>query len=208
MRTHTTARSSDSGLEHEDGAMARKLSLVTATLAVLVLTGSARLAAQQPAAERPAPQALVMLATNITAQQDSAAGQPRPDSLRALSRPGDVLEYLLVFTNTQSAEVRNVVVGNPIPSGLAYVANTAGASRADVQVEFSIDRGESWSERPEIEVVDENGQTVRRPAPPEMYTNVRWTITGGVAPGTRVEARYRTVVGGVGTPAGEAGGSR
>jgi hypothetical protein len=101
--------------------------------------------------------------------------------------------------------VRDIVLENPVPTGLFYVANSAGGSRADVQVEFSIDGGASWSARPEIEV-EENGQKVRRPAPPEQYTNLRFTITGDVPAGAKVEARYRTRMPGAAAPTGSAAG--
>ena len=45
-------------------------------------------------------------------------------------------------------------------------------------------------------MVVEAGRKVVKPAPPEMYTNVRWKVTGEVAPGASVEAQFRTRVSG------------
>jgi len=145
------------------------------------------------AAQETEPRPLRMAASNITALEEMAAGRPRPDSIRG-EFPGDVLEYRLLFTNTTEGEVRNVVFANPLPAGLIYLADTARSDREDVRVEFSIDGGQSWSVRPEIEVLDENGRRVRRAAPPEMYTNIRWTLTGGISPEAQVQATYRTQV--------------
>jgi len=166
------------------------------------LAGTGDLAAQQAAGETGPPPALVTLATNLTAVQDSVAGRPRAEAERGVARPGDVLEYRLLFTNPRPDEVRDVVLQNPVPQGMVFVASSAGANRPDVRVEYSIDQGEKWSERPEIEVVLEDGSRVLRPAPPEMYTNVRWTLGGGIAPGAQVQAAYRTRVTGAAPPPG------
>jgi hypothetical protein len=40
----------------------------------------------------------------------------------------------------------------------------------------------------------EEGRKVRKPAPPEMYTNVRWKVTGAVIPGATVQASFQTRV--------------
>jgi uncharacterized repeat protein (TIGR01451 family) len=174
-------------------------------LVALVLVGFSPLAAQQQATQQQATEPLVMLATNLTAAADSAAGTARADSIRGMVFPDDVVEYRLVFTNPRNDVVRNIVLENAVPTGLFYVANSASGSRPDVQVEFSIDGGASWSARPEIEV-EVDGQTVRQPAPPEMYTNLRFTVTGDVAAGEQVEARYRTRMPGAEAPTGSAAG--
>jgi len=162
--------------------------LGSAMTALFALTAAAGTAGAQDGAR-----ALAMDAVNLTAAAEAEAGTPRPESAR-VELPGDVLEYRLVFTNTTDGEVQNVAFSNPLPNGLIYVADTAGADRDDVRVEFSIDGGQDWSARPEIELPDENGQMVRQPAPTTMYTDVRWTLTGGVAPGATVRARYHTLV--------------
>jgi hypothetical protein len=90
---------------------------------------------------------------------------------------------------------------------MIFVHGSAGADWPSVQLEYSIDDGESWAESPEIEVVLEDGSMERRPAPPEMYTNVRWTLQGVIAPGAKIEAAYRTRVTGAAplTPSGSSG---
>jgi hypothetical protein len=86
--------------------------------------------------------------------------------------------------------VRNVQFNDPVPAGLRYVAGSARADRSDVLIEFSIDSGRSYSERPEVEAVV-NGQKVRRPAPPERYTHVRWSERGWVRSRAKVSAEFR-----------------
>lgn len=125
-----------------------------------------------------------MEAVNLTAQ---ASGENRPGSV---AMPGDVLEYRLVFTNRTEGPVRNIVFTNPIPEGTRYIGGTADADRTNVQVEFSIDEGASYSTSPMIVVV-EAGEQVRRPAPPEMYTHMRWTVRDSVPVREQVTAHYR-----------------
>lgn len=160
------------------------------TMAVLVLVASGQqLAAQQKPAGQSARE-LIVVAQNITARNETAAGKARPDSV---ALPGDVVEYRLVFTNTKDFALKNVVFQDPIPAGLSFVAATAKSTREDVTVEYSVDGGKSWSAQPLVQVV-ENGKRVTKPASPETYTNVRWRVTGLVAPGASVEAQFRTRV--------------
>jgi uncharacterized repeat protein (TIGR01451 family) len=180
-------------------------------LCALVLAqalGFAPLPAQQrTGATGAGAEALVLSALNLTARDDSTAGRPRPRAEVSVSRPGDVLEYTLVFTNPRPAAVRDIVLENPVPAGATFVAGSAVSDGAEVLLEYSIDGGRTWSARPEVEVVDERGERVRRPAPPDLYTHVRWTLTGAVGPGAKVEARYRARVREAGSAAGDRAGS-
>ncbi len=161
---------------------------------MLALAGPSALAAQERVATPSGTTPLVMTAINLTMADEAEAGRTRAgvDDMTAL--PGDVFEYRLAFTNPLVEEVRDVVLQNPIPAGMMFVPGSAAADWPSVRLEYSIDEGESWSESPEVEVLLEDGSTERRPAPPEMYTNVRWTLQGVIAPGAKIEAAYRTRV--------------
>jgi uncharacterized repeat protein (TIGR01451 family) len=135
--------------------------------------------------------ALAMTALNRTAAAEAAAGQERTTEQ---ARPGDVLRYQLVFTNTSSSDARQVVLANPLPQGMSYVGGSIRASRDDAHAEFSIDGGQSFSAQPMEEVVVD-GQRLRRPAAPERYTHVRWTIAGAVAPQAVVTAEFEARIG-------------
>jgi hypothetical protein len=59
-----------------------------------------------------------------------------------------------------------------------------------VAIAYSIDGGVTYSAQPMIEqVVD--GERVQRPAPAEMYTHIRWLVSGWVQPGAQVTAEFR-----------------
>jgi len=154
--------------------------------------GSAQAAAQ----EEQAPQALVISATILS------GGQGRPQPIDAPDRdpntvaPGDVVEYRLVFTNITGRPVNNIQFTDPLPEGMYYLQGTAGADREDVDVEFSLDGGTSYSELPMIEVVVD-GRIEQRPANPEDYTDIRWAVHGEVEPDARVAAAFQVRYGAV-----------
>lgn len=156
--------------------------------ASLILVAALALAAPLSAQAGGDARALRITATNVTAE---AAG--RDDAANAIL-PGDVIEYVLTFTNVQEVAVQDIVFENPLTSGLVLILGSAEADRDGVQIDFSIDGGATWSSAPEVEVV-EGGASVRRPAPAEAYTDVRWTITDSVAPGDQVVARFRATAG-------------
>ena len=137
------------------------------------------------------PQALVVSATILK------WGQERPQTIQTRDReepntvaPGDVVGYRLVFTNITGRPVNNIQFTDPIPEGMHYLQGTAGADRESVDVEFSLDNGTTYSARPMVEVVVD-GRTELRPASPEVYTDIRWTVHGEVAPDARVTASFQ-----------------
>ncbi|HEU4700234.1 MAG TPA: hypothetical protein VFS40_13705 [Gemmatimonadales bacterium] len=160
---------------------------LTTALMVAAL-GAAPLRAQAPASTAaPAPASpLAITAENRTAAADAAKGTKRTDDA---VRNGDVVRYRLAFTNTAGRTIRNVVLSDPIPAGLHYVAGSARTARADARLEFSADGGKSWAATP-MEKVVVNGKTVTRPVPAERYTDVRWRVPGLVEPGTIVTAEF------------------
>jgi len=159
------------------------------TLKRLLLVGVAGVILIAPlpgAAAGQTPKALVITAYNVTAE--SAGGR----DTKAVARPGDVIRYTLVFTNTQPTPVKDVQFVDPIPQGLVYVLGSA-AAHEPTRIEYSIDSGKTYATEPLIAVV-EGGKKVEKPAPREMYTHVRWTVLSSVAPGAQVTAELRTQV--------------
>jgi uncharacterized repeat protein (TIGR01451 family) len=149
-------------------------------LAVLV-TWAGVLQAQRP---------LVVTAENLMAKSRGAKSEA--------VLPGDVLRYRLRFTNLNQGDVRGVVFTNPVPTGLRYVDGSAGADREDVVVEYSTDGGKTFATHPMVIAVVA-GKRVQKPASPEQYTHVRWTVRGSISPGATVTAEFRAAL-----PAGAA----
>lgn len=142
------------------------------------------------AQESEQPKALVITAENLMADdathQEMASRGGDPNTVL----PGDVVLYRLTFTNTTDVPVRNVEFKDPIPAGFRLVLESATADRDDVVVTYSIDGGQIYSAEPMIEVLVD-GERVTRLAPPELFTHIRWLVTGWVQPGAQVTAEFR-----------------
>ena len=163
-------------------------------LGLALASGSVRAqGADQEAAE---PEALVVSATILHWDQGRPQRIDAPDRDPNEVTLGDVVEYRLVFTNITGNPVDNIQFTDPLPEGMHYLQGTAGADREDVDVEFSLDGGTSYSEQPMVEVVVE-GRTELRPASPEDYTHIRWTVHGEVQPDARVTAAFQVRFGGL-----------
>lgn len=156
----------------------------------LVVPALLLLSAPAVAQEAPQPSALVVTADNLMSSDARHREMAERGGDAGHLLPGDVVRYSLLFTNVTDVPVRDVVVKDPIPDGLDYLEDSAVADREDVIVDYSIDGGQTYSQRPTIEV-EIDGQRVERPAPAEMYTHVRWTIRGWVQPGAQVTAEFR-----------------
>ena len=159
----------------------------TALPVALVLALASGSAAAQ---EERAPEALVISATILTWGQARLQTIDAPDRDPNTVAQGDVVEYRLVFTNITGRPVNNIQFTDPLPEGMHYLQGTAVADRENVDVEFSLDGGTSYSELPMVEVVVD-GRTELRPASPEVYTDIRWTVHGEVQPGARVVAAFQ-----------------
>ena len=155
-------------------------------VAVLAALGTA----PAPAQDAGGSEALVITAENLMAGDARHQELGRRGGDPNVVLPGDIVLYRLVFTNIADVPVRAVEFNDPLPAGLPYVGGSAAADRDDVVIAYSIDGGRTYTTRPMVEEIAE-GEQVRRPAPPEMYTHIRWTVHGWVQPGGQVTAEFR-----------------
>jgi uncharacterized repeat protein (TIGR01451 family) len=111
----------------------------------------------------------------------------------AVVQPGDVLRYTANSSNQGNVDAKNLVVTQPIPKGTMFVLNSAKTDAAVVTT-YSIDNGETFTEKPMVQVTLPNGKTEMRPAPAEAYTHVRWQISSPIAPKAGVKLAYNVKV--------------
>lgn len=156
---------------------------LTAIAAFVMLAESAP--AQSPHAATLTP-ALHMSVENVTPAGDSTRGLVRTD--RRL-RFGDVIRYRLTLTNTTPKPIRQAVLLNRIPPKLELVAESNRVSRADAQLEFSVDGGRTFSAHPVEEITSDSGVTPRAIAS-DRFTHIRWTVASWLAPGATITAQY------------------
>jgi uncharacterized repeat protein (TIGR01451 family) len=108
--------------------------------------------------------------------ESSPAGKATRFVPATSASPGDVLEYVLVYTNQGDEPATNAVIEDPVPKGTRFIANSAAGEGAEIT--FSNDNGKSFAPAVKLtyEVKLPSGAVERRVATPSEYTNIRWTI--------------------------------
>lgn len=82
--------------------------------------------------------------------------------------PGNRLLFTTRYRNAAATPVRNFVVTNPLPAGLAL------ASDADAALELSVDGGKTWGRLAALKVKAADGTS--RAAQSGDVSHVRWTL--------------------------------
>lgn len=100
--------------------------------------------------------------------------------------PGDVVIYTTTVENIANEAADNVVITNPVPEHLSYVAGSAFGP--GMVIEFSVDGGASFAAAEDL-TVDDDGRT--RTARPQEFTHVRFVLQGELAAGAQSLARFR-----------------
>jgi uncharacterized repeat protein (TIGR01451 family) len=88
-------------------------------------------------------------------------------------KPGEAIRYTIVASNTSGEIAKKFSSAGRIPNGTQYQPGSSTIP-APGHVEFSIDDGKTWSEKPLARVKQADGTTALRPADPASYTNIRW----------------------------------
>lgn len=91
--------------------------------------------------------------------------------------PGDVLEYVLVYTNQGDETATDAVIEDAVPKGTRFIANSAAGDGAEIT--FSNDGGKTFAPAVKLtyEIKLPSGVVERRIATPSEYTNIRWTLS-------------------------------
>jgi len=99
--------------------------------------------------------------------------------------PGDKLVFSTQYHNNGASPVDSFVVTNPLPAGVAYLAEDAANALV------SVDGGKTWAALEKLTVADGKGGT--RPAQAADVTHVRWSIAV-IAPGASGSVSYHAIV--------------
>ncbi len=114
------------------------------------------------------------------------------------AKPGDVIEYRVVYRNRDKAAARNVMATLPVPQGMEYLPRTA----SPVQVMASTNGSDFASVPLKRQVKKADGSVQEQEVPYSEYRFLRWNL--GELPGgssKSVSARMRIVTTPVATPA-------
>lgn len=115
-------------------------------------------------------------------------------------KPGDIIEYQVVYRNTGKKPVKEVQATLPIPVGMEYQENTASPTA----VRASAD-GETFAPVPlRREVRLPNGRTALQEVPSREYRFLRWDLSSLTA-GQEKTVRARVQVSSTAVPAAQEG---
>ena len=103
--------------------------------------------------------------------------------------PGNEGVWTITAVNVCKTPTENVVVANPVPEHMTYVANSAMGTGTDIA--YSLD-GKEFKSAAELQVLAADGTT--RAARADEYRAIRWTYKTAFAPGATGFVRYRAVV--------------
>ncbi len=86
--------------------------------------------------------------------------------------PGTVIRYVNTLDNSGDKSARKLVVNNPIPENMEYVAGSAACQSA-CSISYSIDGGKTYNQPEELFLgVGKN----RHLAKASEYTDIRWVV--------------------------------
>lgn len=97
--------------------------------------------------------------------------------------PGDEVVYVLTVRNTGASPAEQLVITNPLPADIAFVA-AEGSDAPKVSI-----GGERFGDLSELSATASDGRT--RPAKPADVTHLRWTLTAPLAPLGERQVSYR-----------------
>ena len=103
--------------------------------------------------------------------------------------PGDEIVWTITATNVCKEPTADVVIANPVPEHMTYVANSALGTGTDIA--YSLD-GKEFKNAAELQVRGADGTT--RAARADEFRAIRWTYKSAFAPGATAFVRYRAVV--------------
>ena len=86
--------------------------------------------------------------------------------------PGTTIKYVNNLVNSGDKKANHLVIKNPIPKNMQYIANTAQCKTV-CSVRYSIDHGATFHTPEELYLAGESGQ---RLAKASEYTDIMWVV--------------------------------
>jgi uncharacterized repeat protein (TIGR01451 family) len=108
-------------------------------------------------------------------------------------QPGDILRYSVQTANEGQVAAKNLVITQPVPDQTVYVLDSAYGNDS-AQITYSIDGGETFVDKPMVEVTLPDGTVEMQPAPADAYTHVRWGFDKSLEPTVALNLNYQVTV--------------
>ena len=104
--------------------------------------------------------------------------------------PGDEIIYVISYRNNGKKPAEKVLITNPVPLPVEFVAGSATA--AGTTDEVSVDGGKVWGRLDALTVTGADGKP--RPATGADVTTVHWKLNSPVKAGAAGSVSYRVVI--------------
>lgn len=101
--------------------------------------------------------------------------------------PGDTVVYENSVDNGKNEPVKNMVLNNPIPKEMAYLAGSAKCEKP-CKILYSVDGGKVFDVPENLKIKRETGMHIARA---DEYTNVRWILNKPLAAHKKVTVSYK-----------------
>jgi uncharacterized repeat protein (TIGR01451 family) len=103
--------------------------------------------------------------------------------------PGDEVVWTIVAKNVCARAAENIVIANPVPQHMTYVASSALG--VGTQISYSID-GQDFKPADALHISGADGSV--RPARAQDYRAIRWVYAAAFSQGASAFVRYRAIV--------------
>ena len=146
----------------------------------------------------PALMAPPALATGLRASQavyklvetTTADGEVVTEMVEAdLVSPGDTVVYALSYSHDGDTPAENVALTMPVPEAIRFVEGSAAHDKASVT--FSVDAGESFVSREELEAARDPDAVATLA---DDITHIRWSFTAPIEPGDSGKVSFHGVL--------------
>ena len=108
-------------------------------------------------------------------------------------KPGDIIRYTIIASNTGNGMLTSPLITNPIPKGVTYMPLSAKGLNS--KITYSMNNGTLFQPWPvTYNIKDKNGKTIKMMASPDMITHVRWELTKSLAPNESHQLEFEVTV--------------
>jgi len=131
--------------------------------------------------------------SEIEVKQKNADGREevkRVDATKTKVLPGETVIYTNYYTYNGDKPATDVVIKNPVPEHMVYLDGSAEGKGA--RIEFSVDKGKTYTTADKAKVRSANGKERRATA--ADYTNIRWTLESPLQKGGKGGVSFKAKV--------------